>query len=102
MWPALFCYRIKQTIGAYAATLGGLDTLVFSGGIGEKSPAIRERICADLAVLGINIDDALNASSAAVISSSTSRVSVRVIPTDEEAVIAATVARLLQHKDPQS
>lgn len=99
---ALFCYRIKQTIGAFAATLEGLDTLVFSGGIGEKSPAIRERVCAGLAFLGIAIDGGLNASGAAVISSSTSRVSVRVIPTDEEAVIAAAVARLLQHKDFQS
>lgn len=99
---ALFCYRIKQTIGAFAASLGGLDTLVFTGGIGENSLAIRKRICADLAVFGIEIDGTLNASSAALISSSASRVSVRVIPTDEEAVIAAAVARLLQHKDPQS
>ena len=96
---AVFCYRIRQTIGGFAATLGGLDTLVFTGGIGENAAVIRARICADLGFLGIAIDSALNEAGAAVISSSTSRVSVRVIATDEEAVIAAAVARLLQHKD---
>ena len=99
---ALFCYRIKQTIGAFAATLGGLDGLVFSGGIGEKSPAIRERICAGLDFLGIALDTALNQAVAPVISSATSRVTVRVISTNEEAVIAAAVATLLQHKDTES
>jgi len=96
---ALFCYRIRQTIGALAATLNGLDVLVFSGGIGEKSAEIRKRICSGLGFLGIDIDIALNQSATAVISSSTSRVSVRVIPTDEEAVIATAVAAILQHKD---
>lgn len=93
---ALFCYRIKQTIGAFAAALGGLDELIFSGGIGEKSPAIRERICAGLDFLGIVLDTALNQSGAPIISSVTSRVTVRVIPTDEEAMIAAAIATLLQ------
>lgn len=96
---ALFCYRIKQTIGAFAAALGGIDGLVFSGGIGENSPAIRERICAGLEFLGIAVDSALNRSGAAVVSSAASRVSVRIIPTDEEAVIAAAIATLLQQKD---
>jgi acetate kinase len=96
---ALFCYRIRQTIGALAATLNGLEVLVFSGGIGEKSAEIRKRICSGLGFLGIDIDSALNQSAAAVISSSTSRVSVRVIQTDEEAVIATAVAATLQHKD---
>jgi hypothetical protein len=86
-------------IGALAATLNGLEVLVFSGGIGEKSAEIRKRICSGLGFLGIDIDSALNQSAAAVISSSTSRVSVRVIPTDEEAVIATAVAATLQHKD---
>lgn len=99
---ALFCYRIKQTIGALAATLGGLDGLVFSGGIGEKSPAIRERICAGLDFLGITLDTALNKVGAPVVSSATSPVIVRVIPTNEEAVIAAAIATLLQHKDAES
>lgn len=99
---AVFCYRIKQTIGAFAATLGGLDVLVFSGGIGERSPAIRERICAGLEFLGIAVDTALNQSDAAVISSTASRVSIRVIPTDEEAVIAAAIAALLPNKDTES
>jgi acetate kinase len=99
---ALFCYRIKQSIGAFAATLGGLDGLVFSGGIGEKSPAIRERICAGLDFLGIALDSARNQAGAPIISSATSRVTVRVIPTNEEAVIAAAIATLLQHKDSES
>jgi acetate kinase len=98
---ALFCYRIKQAIGAFAATLGGLDVLVFSGGIGEKSPTIRERICAGLDFLGIALDPARNQAGAPIISSATSPVTVRVIPTDEEAVIAAAIATLLQHKDSQ-
>jgi acetate kinase len=96
---ALFCYRIRQSIGTLAASLGGLDVLVFSGGIGEQSAEIRKRICSGLGFLGIDIDNAPNQSAAAVISSSTSRVSVRVIPTDEEAVIATAVAAILQHKD---
>lgn len=99
---ALFCYRIKQTIGAFAAALGGIDGLVFSGGIGEMSPAIRERICAGLDFLGITLDTALNQANAPVISNAMSRVTVRVIPTDEEAMIAAAIATLLQQKDSES
>ena len=98
---ALFCYRIKQTVGAFAAALGGLHTLVFTGGIGEKSPAIRQRICTGLDFLGIALDPALNQSGAPIISNATSRVTVRVIPTNEEAVIAAATATLL-HKDFES
>ena len=99
---ALFCYRVKQTVGASAAALGGIDGLVFSGGIGEKSPAIRERICAGLDFLGIALDTALNQAGAAIISSAMSRVTVRVISTDEEAMIAAAIATLLQQKDSES
>jgi len=84
----LFCYQAKKLIGAYAAALGGLDTLVFSGGIGENAPLIRQRICADLEFLGLSIDTQRNASSAAVVSSHGARITVRVIRTDEELIIA--------------
>jgi acetate kinase len=90
---AVFCYHIKKTIGAYTAALGGMDTLVFSGGIGENAPAIRERICAGLGFLGIALDAERNAGNAPLISSGA--VAVRVIPTDEEAVIVRAVADIL-------
>jgi len=92
---ALFCYQAKKWIGAYAAALGGLDTLVFAGGIGENAPVLRERICADLEFLGVKIDRKRNARNAAVISSPTGRVRVRVIPTDEELMIARSAGRLI-------
>ena len=92
---ALFCYRVKKWIGAFAAALGGLDTLVFAGGIGEHAPAIRARICEGLGCLGIELDASRNADAAGVISASASRVTVRVIHTDEERVIANSVRRLL-------
>ena len=90
----LFCYQAKKWIGALAAALGGLDTLVFSAGIGEHSPAIRARICAGLEFLGIDINEPANETNQPVISSEESRVRVRVIPTDEEREIAESVARL--------
>ena len=90
----LFCYQAKQWIGAYAAVLGGIDTLVFSGGIGENSPEIRRRICEGLRFLGIVIDDDRNASDSLLISTDEGPVKVRVIPTDEEVMIARAVARL--------
>ncbi|OGA97214.1 MAG: acetate kinase [Burkholderiales bacterium RIFCSPHIGHO2_12_FULL_61_11] len=92
---ALFCYQAKKWLGAYAAVLGGLDTLVFAGGIGENAPSIRARICAGLAFLGIELDAPRNAENANVISRDTSRVTVRVIRTDEEQVIASAVCRVL-------
>ncbi|CAN5602696.1 acetate/propionate family kinase [soil metagenome] len=92
---ALFCYEAKKWLGALAAALGGLDTLVFSGGIGENSPVVRERICAGLGFLGIDMDQARNAEAKDVISSEESRVEVRVIRTDEELMIARSVLRLL-------
>jgi len=92
---ALFCYEAKKRIGSYAAALGGLDTLVFAGGIGENAPPIRARICEGLAFLGIEVDAALNAETAPVISASSARVIVRVIHTDEELMIARSVCRLL-------
>jgi len=92
---ALFCYQAKKWIGSFAAALGGLDTLVFAGGIGENGPVIRERICAGLGFLGIKLKEAWNAKNAAVISAEGGRVAVRVIRTDEELMIARSVCRIL-------
>jgi acetate kinase len=92
---ALFCYQIKKWIGAFAAVLGGLDTLVFAGGIGENAPTIRARICDGLEFLGIELEEKPNAANEGVISAAASRVAVRVIPTNEERMIAKTVCRVL-------
>ena len=92
---ALFCYQVKKWIGAYAAALGGVDTLVFTGGIGENAPLVRARICDGLDFLGIEIDEKRNAANADVISAETSRVTVRVMHTDEELMIAKTVCQTL-------
>lgn len=92
---AMFCYQAKKWIGAYAAALGGLDSLVFSGGIGENAHPVRSRICGGLGFLGIEIDERLNAAHAPVISPAGGRVAVRVIHTDEEQVIARSVYRVL-------
>jgi len=92
---ALFCYQVKKWIGAFAAALGGLDTLVFAAGIGENAPTIRARICDGLGFLGIELDEKRNAANEGVISAATSRVPVRVIRTDEEYMIAETVRRIL-------
>jgi acetate kinase len=92
---ALFCHQAKKWLGAYAAVLGGLDTVVFAGGIGERSPAIRARICEGLGFLGIEVDEVRNADSAGVISSDSSRVTVRVIRTNEELMMARSIAQAL-------
>ena len=92
---ALFCYQVKKWIGAFAAALGGLDTLVFAGGIGENAPAVRARICDGLGFLGIEIEEKRNTANDSVISTAASRVAVRVIRTDEERMIAKTVCRVL-------
>jgi acetate kinase len=92
---ALFCYQVKKWIGAFAAALGGLDTLVFAGGIGEKAPLVRARICDGLEFLGIELEEKRNAANEGVISAAASRVAVRVIHTDEEWMIANTVCRVL-------
>jgi acetate kinase len=92
---ALFCYQVKKWIGAFAAALGGLDTLVFAGGIGENAPAVRARICERLEFLGIELEEKRNAANKAVISADAGRVAVRVIHTDEERMIAKTVCRVL-------
>jgi acetate kinase len=91
---SVFCYQAKKWIGAFAAALGGLDTLIFSGGMGENSPAIRSRICAGLEFLGVELDQGENAANAPVISKSS--ISVRVIPTDEELMIAKSVSQVLK------
>ncbi|MHB8623990.1 MAG: acetate/propionate family kinase [Sulfuricaulis sp.] len=92
---ALFCYQVKKWIGAFAAALGGLDSLVFAGGIGENAPAIRARVCEGLEYIGIDLDDKRNQANADTISVDTGRVTVRVIHTDEECMIAKTVCRVL-------
>ena len=92
---ALFCYQVKKWIGAFAAALGGLDTLVFAGGIGENAPAIRARICGGLGFLGIELEENRNSANGGVISKPVSRVAVRVIRTDEEKMIAEAVCCVL-------
>jgi acetate kinase len=95
---ALFCYQAKKWIGAFAAALGGLDTLVFAGGIGENASPVRARICGGLQFLGVEIDEPCNAGNSPVISGNGSRVTVRVIPTNEELMIARSVSRILEGK----
>ena len=90
-----FCYAIKQRIGAFAATLGGIDTLIFSGGIGANTPAIRARVCDGLGFLGIVVDARRNADGAAIVSPDAGAVVVRVMPTDEEVVIARAARDLI-------
>ncbi len=92
---ALFCYQAKKWIGAYAAALGGLDTLIFAGGIGENAPLVRARICEGLSFLGIQLDESRNAETATVISTDAGGVTVRAIQTDEELMIARSVCRVL-------
>ena len=86
----IFCYQVSKWIGAFAAALAGLDTLVFSGGIGEHADVIRARVCAPLAHLGITLDAGHNAAHAAVISTPETAVTVRVIPTDEALMMVQT------------
>lgn len=92
---ALFCYQAKKAIGSFAAALGGVDTLVFSAGIGEGSPIVRARICEGLDFLGIVLDQARNEADAPVISKEGSPVTIRVMHTDEEREIAESVVRVL-------
>jgi len=92
---ALFCYQVKKWIGAFAGALGGLDTLVFAGGIGENAAPVRARVCAGLEFLGIELHAERNAANAPVVSSDASEVAVRVIRTDEESVIASSTVEVL-------
>lgn len=94
---ALFCYQAKKWVGSFVAALGGLDTLVFAGGIGENAPLVRSRICDGLGLLGIEIDPKRNAQSDPLISPDSGRVKIRVIPTNEELMIARATARVLGH-----
>jgi acetate kinase len=91
----LFCYQTRKWIGALAAVLGGLDSLVLAGGIGENCAEVRSRVCDGLRFLGVELDEARNAASAPVISTDASPATVRVIRTDEELMIARAVRRLL-------
>jgi acetate kinase len=92
---ALFCYQVKKWIGAFAVALGGVDTLVFAGGVGENAPIVRARICDGLEFLGIELEEKRNATTEGVNSAETSRISVRVIRTDEESMIASTVCHVM-------
>lgn len=93
---ALFCYQAKKFLGALVAVLGGLDTLVFTGGIGEHASPIRERICTGLGFLGVEIDQFRNKEGAAVISPDSSPVTVRVMRSAEDLIIATHTRRLVQ------
>ena len=92
---ALFCYQAKKWIGSFAAALGGLDTLVFAGGIGENSPKIRTRICEGLGFLGIELEEKRNLENGPIISKDNSKAAVRIIHTDEEWMIAKIVSQLI-------
>ena len=91
----MFCYRVKKTIGAYAAAMGGLDVVVFTAGIGEHDAEVREASLAGLDFLGIQLDSAKNQQGEGDIASSDSRVHILVIPTDEEGMIAAETRRVM-------
>jgi acetate kinase len=91
----MFCYQAKKFLGAMVAVLGGLDTLIFTGGVGTNAPAIRQRICQGLEFMGIRMDGGRNETNAAVISAEGSPATVRVMKTDEELMIARHTARLL-------
>lgn len=92
----IFCYRLRKCIGSFMTALGGLDVLVFSGGIGEHSPDIRKMVCSHLSYAGIEIDERRNSNSEELISTNDSRVKVFVIPTDEEIMIAEETVRILK------
>jgi acetate kinase len=92
----VFCYQTKKWIGSYSAALGGLDTLVFAGGIGENVPVIRSRICKGLEFLGVDIDENLNKANEGIISKKMGKVAVRIIRTDEEFMIAQQVSQMLK------
>jgi acetate kinase len=92
----LFCYQARKFLGGLVAALGGLDSLVFTGGIGEHAAAVRSRICTAFQFLDLELDEQRNAGHAPIISAEQSRVTVRVLPTDEALVIARHTCRLVQ------
>ena len=94
----VFCYRIRKYIGAYAAAMGGIDAIVFTAGIGENSPVVRERACRHLGFLGVELDEAKNASErgrAVDLAKASSRVRVLLVPTNEERMIARETMRVI-------
>jgi acetate kinase len=95
---ALFCYQAKKFLGALAAALGGLDSLVFTGGIGEHSATVRERVCEGLDFLDIQLDPDRNGAHAPVISSDAAAVTVCVVPTDEDLMVARHTRRLIEQE----
>ncbi len=98
----IYCYRLKKYIGGYAAAMGGLDVIVFTAGVGENSPDIRAAVCAGLGFLGVEVDGAKNEETRGTlreISSSSSRVRILVVPTDEEGVIAEETAAIVARQD---
>jgi acetate kinase len=94
----LFCYQAKKFLAALAATLGGLDTLIFSAGVGENAPTIRWRICGGMEFLGINLDSSRNNANAPIISHEDSPCIVRVMRTDEDLMIARHTNDLIREK----
>jgi acetate kinase len=97
----VFCHRARKYLGAYLAVLGGADAVVFSGGIGENAPAVREKICAGMDWCGLSLDQEKNSGAVgteSLISSAGGRVHVYVIPSDEEAIIARETVKLFQRK----
>jgi acetate kinase len=91
----MFCYQIRKSIGALAAALGGLDMLIFTGGIGEHAAAVRAEVCDGLGHLGLAIDPRRNDSNEGTISTADSRCRVRVIPTNENLMVARHTAALV-------
>jgi acetate kinase len=91
----LYCYHLARELGSLAAALGGLDALVFTGGVGENAAAIRARVCGDAAWLGLQLDDDANRRGGPRISTDGSRVATWIVPTDEELIIARHTQRLL-------
>ena len=91
----IFCYRIKKYIGAYTAAMGGLDALVFTGGIGENAVEVREEVCKNMEYLGIKLDKLKNENRETVVSDTSSKVKVFRIPTNEELVIALDTAKIV-------
>jgi acetate kinase len=94
----VFVYRIRRELGSLAAALGGLDSIVFTGGIGEHAAAIRERVCGDAVWLGVELDAAANARGGPRISAGRSRVTAWVIPTNEELMIARHTRSVLERR----
>ena len=94
----IFCYRIKKYIGAYTAAMGGLDALVFTGGIGENATEVREEVCRNMDYLSIKLDTLKNESKEQIISDSSSKVKIFRIPTNEELVIAQDTQKIVSNK----